>query len=190
MVEKIMKKTTLAVSTVLVLAILSGIVVMVYGNRGTVVTTATPTVECGNNDYTGTSTSNAVSAQYVNENNEIIPPQACGWRRGFGRGGGRGWGPGGFIEVSQEFKDKVINIMKADPDVQKLIADGYNITEAKVNPIIKAVVGADGSVVIKATNATVTLRKDTTGRATVWVNVEAEKVTRIEILTRTVIEKP
>jgi len=33
------------------------------------------------------------------------------------------------------------------------------------------------------------LRKDTTGLASVWVNVEAGTVTKIVILTRTVIEK-
>ena len=42
---------------------------------------------------------------------------------------------------------------------------------------------------MKATNAILMLSKDTTGRATVWVSIEQAKVTRIEILTRTVIEK-
>jgi len=59
-----------------------------------------------------------------------------------------------------------------------------------VRPIIKAIVEADGDVVMKVTTAIVMLRKDTTGSASVWVNVEEGKVTRIEILTRTVIEKP
>jgi hypothetical protein len=43
---------------------------------------------------------------------------------------------------------------------------------------------------MKATNAIVTLAMNTTGRALVWVNVEQAKVTRIEIVTMTVIEKP
>ena len=109
---------------------------------------------------------------------------------GHGRGRGFGGGPGGFgyVEVSAEFEQTVTNIAKSDTDVQNLLADGYNVTQ--VRPIIKAVVGADGIVVMKATNATVTLQKNTTGRAIVWVNVEASKVTRIEILSRTVIEKP
>jgi len=34
------------------------------------------------------------------------------------------------------------------------------------------------------------LQKDTSGRASVFVNLEEGKVTRIVILTRTVIEKP
>jgi hypothetical protein len=43
---------------------------------------------------------------------------------------------------------------------------------------------------MKATSAIVMLEKGTTGHASVWVNVDEAKVTRIVILTRTVIEKP
>lgn len=98
--------------------------------------------------------------------------------------GGRGYG---FIEVSEEYKENVINIAKNDSDVQELLADGYNITG--VRPIIKTVVEANGDVVTKATTAIVMLSKNTTGRASVWVDIVNAKVTRIEILTRTVIEK-
>jgi hypothetical protein len=72
--------------------------------------------------------------------------------------------------------------------VQKLIADGYNVTS--VRPIIKTVIDAEGNVVTKATSAVLTLQKDTTGQATVMVDIEEAKVTQIVILTRTVIEKP
>jgi len=82
----------------------------------------------------------------------------------------------------------VINIAESDQDVQNLLNDGYNITG--VRPIIKARVEASGDVVIKATSAIVMLEKDTTGHASVWVDIEEGKVTKIEILTRTVIEKP
>ena len=74
--------------------------------------------------------------------------------------------------------------------MQNLLADGYNITD--VRPIINTIVEADGTVTMKAMTAIVVLEKDTTnatGRAFVTVNVEEGKVTRIEILTRTVIEK-
>jgi len=82
----------------------------------------------------------------------------------------------------------VINIAKNDTDVQNLLADGYNVTG--VRPIIKTIVEGDGSVVTKATSAIVMLEKDTTGHASVWVDLEQGKVTKIVILTRTVIEKP
>jgi hypothetical protein len=107
---------------------------------------------------------------------------------GFGRhgfGGFRGFGP---VEVSAEFVQNVTNIAKSDADVQNLLADGYNIT--LVRPVIKSVVDADGYVTAKATSAIVMLQKDTSGRASVFVNLEEGKVTGIVILTRTVIEKP
>jgi hypothetical protein len=109
------------------------------------------------------------------------------------QGGGHGFGRRGFawegrnITVSQEYKDKVINIAQNDSDVQSLLADGYNITA--VRPIINTVVEADGTVTMKATTAVVVLEKDTTGRAFVTVNVDEGKVMKIVILTRTVIEK-
>jgi len=103
-------------------------------------------------------------------------------------GGRRGGGPYGYIEVSEEYKENVINIAKSDPDAQNLLNDGYNITG--VRPIITTKIDAEGNVVMKATNAIVMLQKDTTSCASVWVNLEEGKVTKIVILTRTVIEKP
>ena len=158
------------ISTALVLAVLSGIALMAYANG---ITNDTST------------TSNATwycSDQYHNSTRPFFG------RRGFGgRCGGFG-GFSGFITVSQEYKDNVINITKSDPDVQKLLAEGYNITG--VRPIISATVEADGTVAMKATTAIVSLQQDKTGRALVWVDVEQAKVTRIEILSMTVIEKP
>jgi len=116
--------------------------------------------------------------------NGRMPWGACGQLGGWGHGGGRY----GFIEVSEEYKENVINIAKSDKDMQNLLNGGYNITG--VRPIITTKVDAKGNVVMKATSAIVMLQKDTTGNASVWVNVEEGKVTRIVILTRTVIEKP
>ena len=155
------KVKLLMLSTVLILAILSGVAVMVYANGVA-------------ND---TSTESDIMLNYGG---------CLGGGHGFGRHG-FGWG-GGSITVSQEYKDKVINIAKIDSDVQSLLADGYNITD--VRPIINTIVEADGTVTMKATTAVVMLEKDTTGRAFVTVNVEEGKVTEIVILTRTVIEKP
>jgi hypothetical protein len=103
------------------------------------------------------------------------------------RGGLHGWARGGFVEVSEEFEANVVNIAESDEDVQGLLDGGYNVTG--VRPIIKSIVEADGDVVTKATSALVMLEKNATGRASVWVNVEEGTVTRIVILTRTVIEK-
>jgi hypothetical protein len=148
-------------STVLILATLSGIAVMAYANG------------VGN----GTSTEPDVMLNYGS---------CTGGGHEFGRHG-FGWGCGN-ITVSQEYKDKVINIAQNDSDVQSLLANGYNVTD--VRPIINTVVEADGTVTMKATTAIVMLEKDTTGRAFVTVNVEEGKVTKIVTLTKTVIEKP
>jgi hypothetical protein len=164
-IEMERKVKTLMISTVLVLAVLSGIAVMAYANGGT------------------NSTSTAANVVYDYGDGHC----GGGPRAFFGRQGG-GCGRGEFISVSQEYKDNVINITKSDPDVQKLLADGYNITG--VRPMINATVEADGTVAMKATNAVVTLSQNTTCRAFVWVNVEQARVTRIEILAITVIEKP
>lgn len=72
--------------------------------------------------------------------------------------------------------------------MQNLLADGYNITS--VRPIIKSVVDANGYVTTKVTSAIVILQKDTSGFATVSVNLEEGKVTEIVILGRAVTEKP
>jgi hypothetical protein len=98
-----------------------------------------------------------------------------------------GMGRNGFVEVSAEYNQTVINIVESDSDVQNLLAEGYSISA--VRPIIKSVVQADGTVVAKATSAVVILTKDTAGTASVWVDVTAGKVTKIVILTRTVIDK-
>jgi hypothetical protein len=150
----------LMLSTVLILAILSGIAVTAYAN----------------------SISNSTSM----ESDMMLNYGDClGGGHGFGRRG-FGW-EGMSVTVSQEYKDTVISIAKNDSDVQNLLADGYNITD--VRPIINTIVEADGTVTMKATTAIVTLCQNTTGRAHVTVDVEQAKVTKIVILTRTVIEK-
>jgi hypothetical protein len=170
-VKKIEKKTkTLIISAVLVLAILSGIAYMAYANGETNdINTATDLPWGGLN-------------QFYAGNNTFVRREAFGGRCGLG-----GRGPGMMIAVSEEFKENVLNITESDSDVQQLMAEGYNVTA--VRPIIATIVEGDGSVVTKASSAVVMLTKGTTGYASVLVDLEAAKVTRIEIITRTVIEK-
>lgn len=133
---------------------------------------------------------------YANENNENNSngfPEQFNRRMMDGickirREGAHNWRHHGFIEVSEEFEENAINIAKSDQDVLDLLDDGYNII--RVKPIIRAIVEADGEVDTKATSAIVMLAKDSTGHASVWVDLEEGKVTEIVILTRTVIEKP
>lgn len=150
------------------------------------------------NDTTKTTAEN-ITTVTTDDSYSVIPDWNIGGM-GFGGpefGGGPGHrcrgGFGGFesgftsVEVSAEFEEKVINIAKSDMDVQQLLDEGYNVT--RVMPIVKTIIDGDGNVVTKATNATVMLEKDTTGRAIVSVDLEQEQVTQIIILTRTVINK-
>ena len=92
-----------------------------------------------------------------------------------------------LIEVSEEYEATVITIAESDDDVQGLLAEGYTILG--VRPVIKSMVDADGDVTAKAINAIVVLEQDTTNHAAVWVNLDEARVTKIVIVTRTVIEK-
>jgi len=142
----------------------------------------------------------ALNVSTANAQTAINKEQWCGYgvrwfvgnmrmgMHGMSRGRIHGQGCYGFIEVSEEFKENVINIAKTDTDVQNLLNEGYNITG--VRPIIKTIVEGDGTVVTKATSAILMLQKDTTGLAVVTVDVENAKVTKIVILTKTVIQKP
>lgn len=162
------KTKTLMISTVVVLAILSGIAFMAYANGN------------GVTDDTSTTTTDVpwyCIDQYYNNT------RPCFGRRGFGGGRG-GFGP---ITVSEEYKENVLNITENDTDVQALLAEGYNVTG--VRPMISTTVGADGTIITKATTAIVSLQNDTTGWALAWVDVEQAKVTKIQVLTITTIEK-
>ena len=170
------KVKLLIVSTVLVLAILSAAAVMVYAN-GIV------------NGINGTSAESGITPNY----NFMLNYSGCpNGGPGFGRRG-FGWA-GGNITVSQAYNNTVIGIAKNDSNVQNLLVEGYSITE--VRPIISAVIGANGSVTMQATTAIVVLENTSANattsisdRAFVTVSVQEGKVTKIEILTRTVIEK-
>lgn len=156
-------KAAILLTTVVVAAIVSGFAISVYA---------------ANN---GEENSNGFAGWFKGR---TMMPKAHSWLNGRPRGRGCN----GFIEISEEFEENVINIAEGDQDVQNLLDDGYNIT--RVRPIIKSIVEADGNVETKATSAIVMLEKDETGHALVWVDLEEAKVTKIVILTRTVIEKP
>ncbi|MEM4766692.1 MAG: hypothetical protein QXN51_01175, partial [Ignisphaera sp.] len=89
------------------------------------------------------------------------------------------------VIVSDEYKAEIIEILKTDPDVKKLLENGYNITVVK--PLIKMYVQGDGSVVLKAVQASVTLCKKGEGITVVLVDIEEGRV--LKILQYKVIEK-
>jgi hypothetical protein len=167
-------------SVIAIAAIVSGIII---------VPQLVNAAETGDTALT-TQTSDATETA-TQETNETILPAWGNECMGFGRHGMqfgmRDFGGFGAVQVSDEFKQTVTGIAENDTDVQNLINDGYNLTS--VTPIIQSVLNGDGTVVTKATSAVLTLQKDTTGHATVMVNIEEAKVTQIVILTRTVIDK-
>ncbi len=147
---------------------------------------------------TTTDTNTAVTAdasQYTNQmqfdGNMMMDSQGFS---GFGGGpGGHGGHGGGFmggmanIEVSTEYTANVNAILNNDTDVQNLISQGYNVTS--INPIVKNVIGGDGTLTTQATTAIVTMQNGTSGYATVKVDVANSTVTQIITITRTVIDK-
>jgi hypothetical protein len=147
--------------------------------------------DTGDTSLTSTQTSDTTETATQAEN-ELVLPSCNNDCIGFGghgmRFGRRGFGGVGPIEVSEEFKQTVINIAENDSDVQNFITEGYNATA--IRPILKTVIDAEGNVVTTATSAVLVLQKDTTGHATVMVDIENAKVTQIIIVTRTVIDKP
>jgi hypothetical protein len=151
-----------------------------------VLLTAQATDNSTNTDNSATSTVDTATNSTTTPNVEVIFPS--GWnfnRMGFGRHEFGGLGP---IQVSSEFEQNVTSIAENDSDVQNLLAGGYNVTS--IRPILSTVIDANGNVVTSATSAILTLQKDTTGHATVMVDLEQAKVTRIVIQTITVIDKP
>ena len=118
----------------------------------------------------------------------IVGKQEFGGLGCRGERGGRGF-MGGFgnVEVSSEYTANVNAILGNDTDVQNLVSQGYNVTS--INPIVKNIIEADGTLSTKATTAIVTLQNGTSGFATVSVDVSQSKVTQIVIITRTVIDK-
>jgi len=91
------------------------------------------------------------------------------------------------VEVSEEYRSRVLEILSNDEDVAKLLSEGYNVTSVK--PVIKAYVTADGTVTLKASQAIVTLVKKGEGVAVALVDLEQSKVVKLVVYSKTVIEK-
>lgn len=100
--------------------------------------------------------------------------------------GGFMMGGRGNVEVSEEYTAAVNAILGNDSDVKNLVSQGYNVTAIK--PIIKTVIGADGTVTTKASTAVV-LMQGTSGFAKVKVDVTNQAVVEVATVTRTVIDK-
>jgi len=185
-----MNTKTKALSLLAVVAIAAVAGTIAFSMQSTAANAQTPNDNAVASDAvsspTSTLTDNAYNASavfnggYLGFRGRMVP------EGGFG-GAGR-CGPGGFgqIQVSSDFTANVTTIANADSDVQNLLNSGYNITA--VHPIITTTIDGNGNVVTKASNAELILQS-TTGRATVLVNLDQAKVTKIVTLTMTEIDK-
>ncbi|MEM0453247.1 MAG: hypothetical protein QXO98_01110 [Sulfolobales archaeon] len=90
---------------------------------------------------------------------------------------GKGLGLIKAVELSEEFKNRVIDILESDENTSKLLSDGYNVT--LLRPIIKLVVQGDGSVALKVVEVQVTLYKKGEGVVHVLVDYDDGKVIKI-----------
>jgi hypothetical protein len=178
-------------SLVLIAGIASGILLTTQATSA-----AATTTNLQSNLNTQLAVLTTTTSDNTNSNNNVTGDASNivpGWGEGpmgfgrHGRGFGGMCGEFGRIQVSDEYKTAVTTIAENDTDVQKLLADGYNVT--RVMPIVTTVIDAEGNVATKATNATVVLEKDTTGIAFVSVDLSQNKVTQIVTYTKTVIQK-
>jgi hypothetical protein len=155
--------------------------------------TAFAATDTNSTDITTDDTVNTSACQGMNQMRfagNMMMEQGFG---GFSRGPGGNGRQGGFMmggmgnyEVSAEYTDAVNAILDSDSDVQNLVSQGYNVTA--INPIVKTVIEADGTVATKATTAVVYMQ-GTSGFATVKVDVTNAAVTQIVTVVRTVIDK-
>jgi hypothetical protein len=148
-----------------------------------------------NSTDTNTTTDTTTAATLFDGNCTFLPDAGFGRMQFGGRDfGGPMRGMEGFggmgtanIEVSEEFTNTVTDIAGNDSDVQNLLNSGYNITT--IVPNYKTVLDGTGTVTTQATTAFVMLQNGTAGRAIVTVDLSQSKVTYIETITRTVIDK-
>jgi len=186
-----MSRKTIAMSLVLVCTI--GAVMGAFA-----MTTFAKADTSSTNTTTDTSSNLAVTSQTTNQDDSnqqfsqgMMMDQGFGGQRmGQGRGMEGTVGMSGFgsnYEVSSEYTTAVNNILSNDSDVATLLSEGYNVTS--INPVVKSTIQGDGTITTAATTAIVTLQNGTSGYSIVHVDVANAKVTYIETVTRTVIDK-
>ncbi|MBS7607378.1 MAG: hypothetical protein QW502_01350 [Candidatus Bathyarchaeia archaeon] len=125
-----------------------------------------------------------------------VEPQCIGnaqnftwtFRRGWKWALGSRWGFKGIeIELSEGFKEKVLGISSSDEDVQNLLNEGYSVSDIKISHV-KLVVQENGQITMEADKAMLILTKNGS-RAFVEIDLKAEKVTKITIISITIIDK-
>ncbi|MBS7639918.1 MAG: hypothetical protein QW600_02710 [Candidatus Bathyarchaeia archaeon] len=92
------------------------------------------------------------------------------------------------LELSEEFRERVLEIAGSDGDVRNLLNNGYNVS--CIRPVhMKGVVQESGQVTIEVEKVLLILTKNGSNRAFVEIDFKAGRVTRITIVSVTVIDK-
>lgn len=120
-----------------------------------------------------------------NAQNITVPPRFC-WRLPFWIKGFKVT-RGLDVELSEGFKNRVLSIAKGDEDVQKLLSEGYEISDIRIAHV-KLVVQENGQITMEVDRVILLLVKGDS-RAFVEIDLKAEKVTRITIVNITLIKK-
>jgi hypothetical protein len=123
----------------------------------------------------------APSSQCANEARNFTWAFRYSWRRAVG-----GELPRGLnrfsVELSDEFKNRVLEIAGNDNDVQSLLSSGYEVKD--IRPIhVKLTVQGDGQVAMYVDKVLLVLAKGDHNRAFVDIDFEAGKVVRIVNVT-------
>ena len=178
-----MNRKTIALSLVLLCTIGAVIGALAMTTLAKADTTSTNSTESDSNSATQAPLYNGGNQQF----GQGMMDQGFGGQ-GMGRGMDGTMGAGGSnYEVSSEYTAAVNNILANDADVASLISQGYNVTS--IRPIVKSTIQGDGSVTTAATTAIVIMQNGTSGYSTVHVDIANAKVTYIETVTRTIIDK-
>lgn len=110
------------------------------------------------------------------------------FRRGWKWALGNRWGFKRIeIELSEGFKEKVLRIASSDEDAQNLLNEGYSVSDIKISHV-KLVVQENGQITMEADKVMLILTKNSS-RAFVEIDLKAEKVAKITIISITVIDK-
>ena len=119
----------------------------------------------------------APSPQCADEARNFTWTFRYGWRRAVGGELPRGLNRFG-VELSDEFKSRVLEIAGNDEDVQSLLSSGYEVKDIRLIHV-KITVQGNGQVAMYADKVLLVLAKGDYNRAYVEIDFEAGKVIRI-----------
>ena len=97
------------------------------------------------------------------------------------------WGlPSRLVQVSPEYNETVMDILRSNEETSKLLAQGYNVIS--IRPVIRAYIEGDGTVVFKAQQALVVL-SDGSATVTYLVDISSRAVTHIATINISALKK-